>query len=158
MFSSHFLVNISIAIDKVVSMLFSKCWSNADKYTLTHFSFSTNYNVETTLGHPRWIDVILSMLFQRWFVYVETTSINIRRLNFHIQPNFNVKTTLVHRRWIDVNISMLFQLCFTNFETTSINVRRLSFHSQPNMNVETTSINVDDQRWCVCWVSVTFHI
>ena len=30
------------------------------------------------------------MLFQSCFVNVETTSINIRRLNFHFQPNINV--------------------------------------------------------------------
>ena len=103
-------------------------------------------NVETTLDHWRWIDIILLILFQRCFVNVETTSINIRRLNFHFQPNFNVETTLVHRRWIDVILSTLFQRCFANVETTSINVRRLNFHFQPNINVETTLMNVDDQR------------
>ena len=102
-------------------------------------------NVETTLDHWRWIDIILLILFQRCFVNVETTSINIRRLNFHFQPNFNVETTLVHRRWIDVILSTLFQRCFANVETTSINVRRLNIHFQPNINVETTLMNVDDQ-------------
>ena len=103
-------------------------------------------NVETTLDHWRWIDIILLILFQRCFVNVETTSINIRRLNFHFQPNFNVETTLVHRRWIDVILSTLFPRCFVNVETTSINVRRLNFHFQPNINVETTLMNVDNQR------------
>ena len=86
------------------------------------------------------------MLFQRCFVNVETTSINIRRLNFHFQPNFNVETTWVHRRWIDVILSTLFQRCFADIETTSINVRRLNFHFQRNINIETTLMNVDDQR------------
>ena len=103
-------------------------------------------NVETTLDHRRGINVILSILFQRCFFNVETTSINIRRLNFHFQPNFNVETALVHRGWIDVMLSTLFQRCFANVETTSINVRRLNFHFQPNINVETTLMNVDDQR------------
>ena len=58
------------------------CWFN--------FHFQPNINVETTLGHRHWIDVIVSMLFQSCFVNVETTSINIRRLNFHFQPNINV--------------------------------------------------------------------
>ena len=48
------------------------------------------------LVHQRWIDVILSTLFQRCFVNVETTSINVRRLNFHFQPNINVETTLMN--------------------------------------------------------------
>ena len=85
-------------------------------------------------------------MFQRFFVNVKATSINIRRLNFHCQPNFNVETTVVHRRWFDVILSTLFQRCFVNTETTSINVRQLNFHFQPNINVETTLMNVDDQR------------
>ena len=66
------------------------------------FHFQLTINFETILGHRRWIDVILSMLFQRCLVNVETTSINIRRLNFHFQPNFNVEIAFVHLRWIDV--------------------------------------------------------
>ena len=66
------------------------CWLN--------FSFQSNINIETALGHWHWIDVILSTL----------SRINIRRLNFHFQPNFNVATTLVHRRWINVILSTLF--------------------------------------------------
>ena len=98
--------------------------------------FQLTINVETTLSHRCWIDVILSILFQCCLVNVETTSINIRRLNFHFQPNFNVETTLVHRRWIDVSLPTLFQRCFANFETTSINVRRCNFYFQPNINVD----------------------
>ena len=36
------------------------------------------------------------MLFQRCFANVETTSINVRRLNFHFQLNINVETTLMN--------------------------------------------------------------
>ena len=89
---------------------------------------------------------MLTKLFQRCFVNVETTSINICWLNFHFQSNFNIETMLVHRHWIDVILSTLFQCCFVNVETTLINVRRLNFHFQPNINVETTLMNVDDQR------------
>ena len=121
---SHFLVNIG------------KC----------NFYSQPNINVETTLGHRHWIDVILSVLFRPCFLNVETTSINIRRLKFHFQPNLNVVITLFHRRWIDVILLTLFQHCFVNVETTSKNVRRLNFHFQPNTNFETTLMNVDDQR------------
>ena len=36
------------------------------------------------------------MLFQRCFVNVATTSINVRRLSFHFQPNINVEITLMN--------------------------------------------------------------
>ena len=124
-------------IDKVVSMLFSEHrWNCVDSTFL--------FNLISTLKQ-HWINVTLSMLFQRCFVNVETMSLNMRRFNFHFQPNFNVETTLVHRRWIDVILSTLFQCCFVNLETTLINVRRLNFHFQPNINVETTLMNVEDQ-------------
>ena len=57
------------------------------------FHFQPNIKVETALTYQRWINVILSMLFQRCFINVGTTSINIRRVNFHFQPNFTIKTT-----------------------------------------------------------------
>ena len=55
-----------------------------------NFPLQPNINIERTLGHQHWIDVILSTLFHK------TTSINIRRLNFNFQPNFNVETTLMN--------------------------------------------------------------
>ena len=33
------------------------------------------------------------MLFQRCFANIDTTSINVRRLNIHFQPNINIETT-----------------------------------------------------------------
>ena len=112
--------------------MFQCCFLNVEATPMNihwlHFDFQSNNNVETTLDHRHWIDVILSTLFQRCFVNVKTTSTNTRRLNFHIQPNFNVETTLVHRRWIYLILSTLFQRCFANIETTSINVCRLNFH------------------------------
>ena len=98
------------------------------------------------MGHQHWINWILSTLFQHCFVNVETTSINIRRLNFHFQPNFNVETTLVHRRWIDIIISTMFQCCFAILETKSKNLSQLNFHNEANINNETTLMKVDDQR------------
>ena len=111
-----------------------------------NFPFQLNINIDTTLGHQHWIDVILSTLFQRCLVNVEAKSINIRQLNFHFSPNLNVETILVHRGSMDVILSTFFQRCFANVETTSINVRRLNFHFQQNINVETTLMNVEDQH------------
>ena len=127
------------------------------------FHFKLTINVQATLGHRRWINVILLILFQRCFVNVETRSINIRRLNYHFQPNFNVETTLVHWRWINVIQSTLFQRCFANVKTTSITVRRLNFHFQPNINVETTltndqrCFNVDSTLMCLLGNPVLFY-
>ena len=127
-------------------MLFFQRRSNADEHTLIQISFSTKYNVETTLGHWYWIEVILSMLFQRCFVNVETTSMNIRRLSFQFQSDFNVETTLGYQRWINVVLSTLLRRCFADVEAKSINVRQLNFHFQLNINDETTLMNVDDKR------------
>ena len=66
-------------------------------------------------GHRHWINLILPTLFHYCFVNIETTSVNISRLNFHFQPNFNVETTLVCRRWIDVILARLQQLCWSLF-------------------------------------------
>ena len=111
MLLSHLQVVRKANICKVVSMLFSQRYSNA--YEQTQLSFATKYkswknidlwrfnqrnsfSVVSTLFYRRWIDVILSKLFQRYYANVETTSINVRRLNFHFQPNINVETTLMN--------------------------------------------------------------
>ena len=104
-----------------MAKLFQCCFVNVKAINKLNFHFQRNIKVETTLIYWRWINVILSMLFQRCFINVETTSINIRWLNFHFQPTFNIETTLFYRRWIDVILSTLFQRCFANVETTSIN-------------------------------------
>ena len=120
---------------------------NATPMDILNFHFQPNINVETTLGHRHWIDVILSMLFQRCFVNVETMSINIRRLNFHFQPNFNVETTLVHRRWTDVTnsidvVSTLFCQRWNNVNKCASAQLSCSTKYQRWNNVD----NVDDQR------------
>ena len=136
---SHFLVNLNLSIDKVVSMQFSQHrWTCVDSTFLS--------NIIPTLKQHWVINIESTQLYQRCFVNVKTTSINKSRLNFHCQSNFNVESKLIHRRWIDVILSELLQRCFVNVETTSINVRWLNFHFQPNINVETTLMNVDDQR------------
>ena len=48
-------------------------------------------------------------MFQRCFANVETTSINVRRLNFHFQPNINVETTLINV--IDSTLMFLLGTC-----------------------------------------------
>ena len=84
---------------KVVSTLFCQRWNNVEKHTSAQLSFSTKFQ--------RWNNVGSSTLFQRRFANVETTSINVRRLNFHFQPNINVETTLMNvddQRWFNVDV------------------------------------------------------
>ena len=122
LFLSHFLVNTSTDKCSNWQSCFNAVFLNVEATPMNicwfNFHFQPNINVETTLVHRHWIDVFLSMLFQRCFVNVEATSITIRRLNFQFQPNFNVETTLVHQRWINVILSKLLQRCFANVETT----------------------------------------
>ena len=101
----HFLVNLNLSIDKVVWTLFSQhrwaCVDSALNMRRLNFHFQSNFNVETTLVHRRWIEVILSALFQRCFVNVETMLINVRRLNFHC----NEISTLKQRWWtLTINV------------------------------------------------------
>ena len=149
-------MNLDVPIDKVVSMQFSQHgWTCVDSTFLI--------NLRPILKQHWIINIESTQLYQRCFVNVETTSINIRGLKSHFQSNFNVKTTLVHRRWIDVILSELFQRCFVYVETKPINVRRLNFHFQPNINIEqrwwTLTIKVVStliQRWFVCWETSKF--
>ena len=68
--------------------------------------------------------------------YVQTTSINMRWINFNFQPNINAKQTLGPQR------------CFASVETTSLNIRRrLKFCFQSHIFVETILMKVDDQRY-----------
>ena len=128
-------MNLDVPIDKVVSMQFSQHgWTCVDSTFLI--------NLIPTLTQQWVINIESTQLYQRCFVNVETTSINIRRLNFHFQSNFNVETTLVHRRWIDVILSTLFQ-CSNNVDKCrSAQLWTLT------INVVLTLI----QRWCVCWI------
>ena len=106
MLLNHFLVKISTAnIDKVIKMLFSQRWSNANEDTLlTQFSFSTKSRAETTMVHRRWIGVILSTLFcQRWNNVDKCTSAS---LSFSTKYQHRNK---VDERWQSTLISMLIQ-------------------------------------------------
>ena len=53
-------------------------------------------NVLPTSFYRRWNNVILSALFQRYLVNVETASINVRWINFHFQPNVNIESTFMN--------------------------------------------------------------
>ena len=78
-------------------------------------------------------------MFQRCFLNVETTSINICRLNFHFQPNSNVEATLVHRRWIDVILSTLFCQRWNNVDKCT--------SAQFSFSTKCRRWNNVDERW-----------
>ena len=99
------------------------------------------------MNHQRWIDVILLTLFQRCFVNVETTSISIRRLNFHFQPNINVETTFGSRRWIDVILSTVFPQRWNNVEKCTSAQLSFSTKYQRWNNVDKRWQSTLFQRW-----------
>ena len=92
---------------QILTKLFQYCFLKVETTPMNiywqNFHFQPNFNVETTLVHRHWIDVILSTLFQSCFARVETTSINVRWLKFYFQPNTNVQTTLF-QRWFNVDV------------------------------------------------------
>ena len=94
-------------IYKYKQSFFNAVFSTPMNIRWFNFPFQPNFNVEATLVHRRWINVILSTLFQRCFANVETKSINVRRPNFHFQPNINVdecwRSTLF-QRWFNVDV------------------------------------------------------
>ena len=94
-------------------------------------------------GHRHWINLILPTLFHYCFVNIETTSVNISRLNFHFQPNLNVETTLVCRRWIDVILATLVCQRWNNFDKYASVQLSFSTKYQPWNNVE--------ERWQSKW-------
>ena len=122
---SYFLVISTPNIGKVVSMLFSQRWSNADERT--QLSFLTKYknwnNIDlSTLNQRNSFSVVSTLFYQRW-----------NNIDKHASAQISFSTKFQHwnnefyRRWIDVILSTLFQRYFAKVETTSINVRRLNF-------------------------------
>ena len=141
-----------------------------------NFHFQPNFNVETTLVHRRWVDVILSTLFQHFFL---PNWNNVDRITSTQRRWTNVVSTLKfgfeNGRWADVCSSTLFQrwnnverIVSTLFCQRWNNVDKctsaqLSFstkYQRWNNVCWTLAIYVIStliQRWCVCWVEfVTF--
>ena len=77
-------------IDVILSTLFCQHWNNVDKHVSAQLSFSTKFQLWKNVGSLtlNWCNSI--NLFQRCFANVETTPINVRRLNFHFQINISV--------------------------------------------------------------------
>ena len=91
-----------------------------------NFHFQPNFNVETTLVHRRWIDVILSTLFcQRWNNVDKCTSAqlsfstkfqrwnNIGSSTLNRRNSINVVSTLFCQRWNNVDKCTSAQLWFS---------------------------------------------
>ena len=104
LFLSHFLVNISTDQCSNWQSCFNAVSSTSKQRRWTNVSSTFNVNQISTLKQQwfidvestPWINIILSTLLQRCFANVETTSINVRRLNFHFQLNINVEITLMN--------------------------------------------------------------
>ena len=115
----------------VFSMPMNICWLN--------FPPQPNINIETTLSHEHWIDVILSMLFcQRWNNVDKHTSAqlsfstkfqrwnNFGSLTLNQRNSFNVVSTLSCQRWNNVD------------KSTS---------AQPSFSTKYQRWNIFDERW-----------
>ena len=133
-------VQISAVIDKVVSMLFSQRWSNAE-HMLIQLSFPTRYQ--------RWNDI-------------GSSTLNLRN-------SFNVVSTLFCQRWNNVDKHMSAQLsistkfqCWSNIGSSTLNQRNFidvasTLFCQRWNNVDKCtsaklSFSTKYQRWCICWV------
>ena len=105
---SHFLVISTANIGKVVSILFSQRWSNANEQT--QLSFSTKYK--------SWNNIDLSTLNQR--------------------NSFNVVSTLFYQRWNNVDKHTLAQLSFsTKFQRWN-NVGSSTLNRRNSINIVST--------------------
>ena len=123
---NHFLVKISTAnIDKVVKMLFSERWSNANEDTLlTQLSFSTksrswNNDGSSTLNRRNSVDVVSTLFYQHWNNFDKCTSA-FHFFNFHFQPNINIETTLMNvdnQRSFNVDSTLM---CLLGYSAMSI--------------------------------------
>ena len=110
---SYFVVNIRTTyIDKVVSMLFSQRWSNADKHALTQLWLLTEYQCWNNTGSStlirRNIFNIISMLFCHHWNNVDKHTLAQLLFSTKFQRWNNVgSSTLNRRNPIDV-VSTLF--------------------------------------------------
>ena len=127
---SRFLVNLSITnIDKVVWMLFSQHrWTCVDSTFL--------FNLISTLKQHWVINIESTWLYQRCFVNVETTSINILPFSTKFQRWNNVGSSTLNRRNSINVVSTLFCQRWNNVDKCTS--AQLSFSTKY-------------QRWCVCW-------
>ena len=125
---SHFLVISTANISKVVSMLFSQRWSNADEQT--QLSFSTKYKSWTsidlsTLNQRNFFNVVSTLFYQRWNNADKHTSAQLsfptkfQRWNNVVLSTLNrcnsidVVSTLFCQRWNNVDKCTSAQLSFS---------------------------------------------
>ena len=146
---SHFLVISTANTVKVVSVLFSQRWSNADEQT--QLLFSTKYkswkNIDlSTLNQRNSFNIVSTLPYQRWSNVDKHTSAQLSFSTKFQCWNNVVLSTLNRRNSIDV-VSTLFCQCWNNVDKCTS--AQLSFSTK--YNVETTSMNVDDQRCFKCF-------
>ena len=94
---SHFLAISTANISKVVSMLFSQCWSNADEQT--QLLFSTKYK--------SWNSIDLSTLNQRYSFNFVSTLFYQRWNNADKHTSAQLSFSTKFHRWNDVVLSTL---------------------------------------------------
>ena len=107
-----------------------------------NFDFQPDINLETTLGHRHWLNVILSTLFcQRW-----------NNVDKHRSAQLSFSTKF--QRWNNVGSSTL------NRHNSIDVVSTLFCQRWKNVDKCTSaqlSFSTKYQRWCVCWASTLFY-
>ena len=138
---SHFLVISTANISKVVSMLFSQRWSNADEQT--QLSFSTKYkswnNIDlSTLNQRNSFNVVSTLFYQRWNNVDKHTLAQLSFSTKFQRWNKVVLSTLNRRNCIDV-VSTLFCQRWNNVDKCA--------SAQPSFSTKYQRRNNFDKRW-----------
>ena len=150
---SHFLMISTANIGKVVSILFSQRWSNANEQT--QLLFSTKYkswsNIDlSTLNQRNSFNVVSKLFYERWNNFDKHTlaqlpfSTKFQRWNNVVLSTFNrrnsidVVSTLFCQRWNNVSKCTLAQLSFsTKYQ------RRNNIDERWRAKLFKRSINID---------------
>ena len=138
---SHFLVISTANISKVVSMLFSQRWSNADEQT--QLSFSTKYkswnSIDlSTLNQRNSFNVVSTLFYQRWNNVDKHTSAQLSFSTKFQRWNNVVLSTLNRHNSIDV-VSTLFCQRWNNVDKCA--------SAQPSFSTKYQRRNNFDKRW-----------
>ena len=146
---SYFLVMSTTNIGKIVSMLFSQRWSNADEQT--QLSFSTKYkswnNTDlSTLNQRNFFNVVSTLFYQYWNNIDKHTSAQFSFSTKFQSWNNVVLSTLNRHNSIDV-VSTLFCQRWNNVDKCTSAQLSFSTKYQRRNNVDERWRSTLFQRW-----------
>ena len=140
---SHFLVNLNLSVDKVVSMQFSQHrWTYVDSTFLFNLIPTLKQHWSSTLNQRNSINVVSSLFCQRWNNVDKHTS---------AQFSFSIK----FQRWSNVGSSTLNRHNSIRVVSTLLCQR---WNNADKYTSAQRSFSTKYQRWCVCCVVVRFPL